>query len=71
LIENKIETLLDKLFSNEGEDFQHCFLVSIKAGTNNKVEVFVDSEIVTQASNLVNVKRLAAILKVSLMKKVG
>jgi ribosome maturation factor RimP len=44
LIENKIEALLEKLFTNEEEDFQHCFLVSIKAGTNNKVEVFVDSD---------------------------
>lgn len=44
MIENKIEALLEKLFTNEEEDFQHCFLVSIKAGTNNKVEVFVDSD---------------------------
>jgi len=43
LIENKIETLLEKLFTGD-EEFQHCFLVSIKAGTNNKVEVFVDSD---------------------------
>ncbi len=43
LIENKIETLLEKLFTQD-EEFQHCFLVSIKAGINNKVEVFVDSD---------------------------
>ena len=44
MIENKIEALLEKLFSNEEEEFQHCFLVSITAGTNNKVVVFVDSD---------------------------
>ena len=44
MIENKIEALLEKLFTNDEEDFQHCFLVSINAGTNNKVEVFVDSD---------------------------
>ncbi len=44
MIENKIEGLLEKLFNDEEEDFQHCFLVSIKTGTNNKVEVFVDSD---------------------------
>jgi len=44
LIEDKIEVLLEKLFADEEEDFQHCYLVQIKAGTNNKVEVFVDSD---------------------------
>lgn len=44
LIEDKIQVLLEKLFADEEENFQHCFLVQIKAGTNNKVEVFVDSD---------------------------
>jgi len=43
LIENKIETLLERLFTQD-EEFQDCFLVSITAGTNNKVVVFVDSD---------------------------
>jgi ribosome maturation factor RimP len=57
LIENKIEALLDKLFSNEEEDFQHCFLVSIKTGTNNKVEVFVDSDTGVKFSECQNMSR--------------
>ena len=43
MTEDKIEVLLEKLFA-EDEDFQHCFLVDMKLGINNKLEVFVDSD---------------------------
>ena len=43
MIEHKIKELLDPKFQEE--EFQDCFLVEIKHNlTNNKLEVFVDSD---------------------------
>lgn len=42
MIEEKIKELLAKKFQEEG--FQDCFLVDLKAGLNNKVEVFIESD---------------------------
>lgn len=43
MVEEKIKTLLEKLFEND-EEFQHCFLVDMHLGINKKLEVFVDSD---------------------------
>lgn len=43
VVENKIETLVEKLFE-EDEMYQHCFLLEVNLHPNKKLEVFVDSD---------------------------
>jgi ribosome maturation factor RimP len=42
VIEEKIQALLQEKFQEEA--FADCFLLEIKAGTNKKIEVFLDSD---------------------------
>lgn len=42
MIEEKIQALLQEKFQEEA--FADCFLLEIKAGTNKKIEVFLDSD---------------------------
>lgn len=42
MINEKIEALLQEKFLEEA--FADCFLIEIKAGANNKVEVFIDAD---------------------------